>query len=161
MAINVEALMLRLAALEKEALGALSPAVIADAVPRFVWAQEAFPYFTNRLGAIGVDEDSEDFDVYTIDVVARLVIGHVTEGYVGETDTRLQTWIPHLIQYVNKRQLLQSAAYPLALDDITQARVVSCTGFTIFANTIIGATQVGTEFTIRAEFEMPIEQQYL
>lgn len=163
MTVNVEELMLRMVAQEKEAMAALSPAVIVDAVPLFVWAQEAFPYFTNRLGTITVaqDEDSEDFDVYTYEVTLRLVIGHVTEGYKGETDTRLQRWIPHLIKFFNERELLQSAAYPLALDALTRARVASCTGFAVFANSIVGSQQVGTEITVRCEFEEPIEQQYL
>jgi hypothetical protein len=158
MAVDAEELLLRMAALEEEAMEALDKR--ADAKPYFFHTQEAFPYFTNRLGDITVDSDSEEIDLYTYEIVVRLVIGHRTEGYTGETDSALQSYIPHLIQYFNERELLQSEVYPDAMDNLTRARVVSCRGYTEFVNSGVGGSQIGTEITLRAELEDEIEQAY-
>lgn len=158
MAIDLESLFLRMAALEKEALASLS--VTADAVPYFFHQQEAYPYWTNRLGTIEVDADSEDLDLFRVEIIGRLLIGQVTDGIVrGENEARLQVYIPTVIQWINERELAQSATYPTALDNLVRVRVTDCRGYTEFA---AGSTaQVGTEFTFLAEFEEPIEQAYL
>jgi hypothetical protein len=165
MALDVQGVMNRVVALEKEALAALSPSVTCDAVPRFWHVQESFPFWTNRLSSIevaaGTTDYGEEFDSYTYNVSMRLIIGHITGSYTGEKDTSLQTYIPQVIQYFNERELLQSAAYPAAPDDLIRARMVSCTGYTQFVNNGSGSTQVGTEFTLRCEFAEEIEQQYL
>lgn len=155
---DLESLFLRLAALEKEALASLS--VSADAVPYFWHTQEFYPYWTNRLGAIEVDGDSEELDIYRVEVVARLLIGQVTDGVVrGENEARLQAYIPAVIQWINERELAQSAAYPTALDGLVRVRVTGCRGYTEFQS---GSTaQIGTEFTLACEFEQEIEQAYL
>lgn len=160
MAIDLQNLLLRLCAIEEEALAALS--MPSDAIPRFWFAGEAFPYLTHRLGTIAVGEDSEDFDTYDVDVVIRLVIGHITSGYKGENDDKLTTWLPQLINYIDERELAQSAAYPTELTDLIRIRVVSSTGYAVFVNSAIGnVQQVGTEITVRAEFEKDITQAYL
>lgn len=162
MAIDMQSSILRLCAIEKEGLAALTPTVLSDAIPRFWHTQESFPYLTHRLGAVTLDEDSEDFDVYFYDVITRLVIGHLTAGYKGENDDKLTTWLPHLVDYLNERELLQSAAYPTELTYLVRARVTSATGYAVFANSAIGGvTQVGTEITTRLEFKPDITQAYL
>lgn len=155
---DLQSLFLRMAALEKEALASLT--VTADAVAFFFHQQERYPYFTNRLGQIEVDADSEELDLYQVEVIGRLIIGQVTDGIVrGENEARLQVYIPTVIQWVNERELAQSAAYPTALDNLVRVRVTACRGYTEFA---AGSTaQIGTEFTFVAEFEEPIEQAYL
>lgn len=160
MAINMQELMDRVAALEIEALNSISVAV--DAVDRFFYTQGSYPYFVNRLGTIAVDDDGEDLDVYVVEVRMRLIIGHLTEGYDGEIENVLQQYIPVVIEWFNERELLQSAAYPLALDDLDGgARVTGCLGFAVFQQSGIGTAQVGTEFTLRCPFREYIEQAYL
>ncbi len=155
---DIEALFARMAALEKEALASLT--VTADAVPYFFHQQERYPYWVNRLGQIEVDADSEELDLYRVEIIGRLIIGQVTDGIVrGENEARLQAYIPTVIQWVNERELAQSVAYPTALDNLVRVRVTACRGYTEFA---AGSTaQIGTEFTFVAEFEEPIEQAYL
>lgn len=161
MGIDIQGLMDRCAALEKEALLALATPVTADAVPYFRHIQEATPYFTNRLDAFTIEGDSEDYDeVAPVVVVIRLIIGHVTEGYVGESDARLHLYIPQILEYFNKRELLQSAAYPTALDHLVLARITSCTGYREFQNSGVGGSQVGCEFRLEAQFIYRIEQAY-
>lgn len=150
----------RVTALQIEALSSLSPSVTADAKPYFLHTQEAFPYFTNRIGADDIDYDSEDFDRDTLQVLMRLVVGHITEGYVGEPESKLYTWIPTLKTYFNSRELLQSAAYLTAMPGLIRARVTSHMGFRVFQNAGISAQQVGTELTLLCEFDETINQAY-
>lgn len=160
---DFNALMDRVAALEKEAMAALSTPVTADATDFFYHTQGSYPFFVNRLGALAVpeDEDSEDFDVYDVDVVMRLVIGHMTQGYADEPENSLQTYVPQVVKYFNERELLQSATYTDALDGLIRARVTACRGLVVFQQTGTGDMQVGTEFTLSCRFEEEIEQQYL
>ena len=160
MSIDMQAIMDRVAALETEALATLSPSVQADAVDRFFHVQATYPFFVNRLGAMTIDGDSEDLDLYVVNVQMRLLIGKLTEGYEGEVENRLQLYIPQVITYMNERELLQSTTYPDALDDITRARVVACTGFAVFQQSGVQASLVGAEFTLRVELEEAITQAY-
>lgn len=160
MPLNYVELLARVAALEIEALAALSPTVVADAKPYFLHTQEAFPYFTNRMGGDSVGSDSHDFDRDEITVIMRLVIGHVTEGYQGEPETNLYTWMPQVKEYINERELLQSNTYPTAMISLLDARVTGHNGFRVFQNTGLSATQVGTEFTLLCNFDESIDQEY-
>lgn len=151
----------RLAAIEVEALANLTPPIDADAKPFAIWQQEAFPYFTHRTGGITVESDSHDLDVYEVEIVVRLVFGHVTEGYRGQSDERLNTWIPVVMNAINARELLQSAAYPDALDGLIGARCTFCTGQRTIETAGVQARQVGTEFTVVLQFQDDLTQEYL
>lgn len=151
-------LLVRAAALEKEALSTLG--VTCDAKPHFIHQQEAFPYWTNRVADIGIEFDSENFDTYTTDITARLVIGHRTQGYKGEPEENLYKYIPVVIGYFNARELLQSAVHPFEPLDLLQARVTSVSGLRIFETSGLSALQVGTEFTITCTISVPLEQAY-
>lgn len=153
-------LLQRCAALQIEAMLHQSTPVTADAKPYFLHTQEAFPYFTNRIGGDEIDSDSQDFDRDTITVTMRLVIGHVTEGYQGEPETNLYTWMPVIKEYFNERELLQSAAYPTAMTSLIEARVTGHNGFRVFQNTGLSANQVGTEFTLTCQMDESIDQAY-
>ena len=161
MTIDMQSMMDRIAALETEALAALTPAVEANAVDRFFHVQATYPFFVNRLGAMTIDDDSEDLDLYVVNVQMRLLIGKITEGYDGEVENRLQLYIPQVINYVNSRELMQSLTYPTALEDITRARIVACTGFAVFQQQGVQTSLVGCEFTLRVELEEQLTQAYL
>lgn len=159
-ALDYNNLLNRVAALQKEALLSLTPAVTADAVPYFIHTQETFPYFTNRIGGDDIQYDSEEFDRDTLVVTMRLVVGHITSGYVGEPESNLYTYIPALKTYFNEREMLQSAAYTTAMTGLIRARVTAHLGFRVFQNAGISAQQVGTEFTLTCEFDESIDQAY-
>lgn len=151
----------RLAAIEVEALANLPTPVTADAKPYAIWQQEAFPYFTNRLAPISIESDSHDLDLYEVEIVVRLVIGHVTEGYRGQSDERLNTYIPAVIGAINALELLQSALYPAALDGLVGARCTGCAGLRVYDSAGIQARQMGTEFTVVCTFTDGLTQEYL
>jgi len=162
MTINAQELLLRVRDLEVEALEALAEVDNADAVEYFYHFQEAFPYFTNRIGGVDVGADSEEFDVYTYQVIMRLVIEHLTADYEGENESKLQLYIPQVINYFNSRALLQttSGSYDTAMIHLTEARIANSTGFRIFTDAGISAQQVGTEFVLTCVFEEEITQAF-
>jgi hypothetical protein len=53
-----------------------------------------------------------------VEIIVRLVVGHLTEGYRGQPEGSLYTYIPAVIEAVNSRELLQSPTYPAALDGL-------------------------------------------
>lgn len=161
MAIALQAVLDRLAAIEIEALAAMTPAVTADAKAYMLHTQEAFPYFMHRVGTMSIESDSHDFDVYEVEVTARLVVGHMTEGYHGQPESVLYSYIPVVIESINARELLQSAAYPTALDGLIGARVDNASGLRVFEAAGIQPRQVGTEFTVVCTFEDDLTQKYL
>ncbi len=160
MPIDYNELLARCAALQIEALASLSSPVAADAKPYFIHTQESFPYFTNRVGGDEIGFDSQDFDRDDLTVIMRLVVGHITEGYVGEPESNLYDWIPEIKTYFNERELLQSVAYPTAMLGLIESRVSGHNGFRVFQNTGLGATQVGTEITLSCQFDESIDQAY-
>ncbi len=162
MTILGQELLLRARDLEIEALAALSPSKTAAAKEYFFHTQASFPYFTNRIGGVDVGADSEELDIYTYQVIIRLVIGHLTSGYKGEPEGRLQLYIPQVINYFNSRQWLQttSGSYDTAMLSLMEARCTSSTGFRIFTDAGISAQQVGTEFVLTCIFEEQIIQAF-
>lgn len=161
MAADLKATAERIVALAKASLAALSAAVVSDGEAHARYTSELFPYWTARIAPFDVGADSQDFDEYSVPIVLRLVIGHVTSGlYKGERDDELMTWIPHVVEYFNERELLVDASHTTEIADLESARVVRCSGYTEFANSGVGVTQVGTEFTLRCEYRVPIFQAF-
>lgn len=157
MGADLKATALRAVNLGKGALTALG--ITSDGEPYARYTAALFPYWTARLDTINIDADSQDFDEYAVNVVLRLVIGHVTSGlYKGERDDELMTWIPHVIEYFNERELLTDDTYPTEIPELVSARIISCSGYREFQNTAVGGTQVGADFTLRCEFQVPIFQ---
>lgn len=160
--IDLSGMIDRMGAIEKEALAGLTPSVTADAVDYFFHNQERFPFFTHRVGPATIDADSQQLDIYTVTVVARLVIGHITEGAVkGQAEGKLQTYIPQVANTFNRREGLQSATYPDRMPRLRYARCTGVSGFGVFQNAGTIGQQVGTEFTVEAVFVNAIEQDYL
>lgn len=162
MALDYAGILNRFVVLEEEGLLAAStPPATVDAKPYFWFAPERFPYFTNRISTWTLDQNSEDVDVITQDFTVRLVIGHLTGGYTGERSDELNVWLPHMLEYFSEREWLQSATYPTKLANFTRARLVTGPGYTIFVNSTVGSVvQIGTEFTVRCEFDHEIQQLY-
>jgi hypothetical protein len=161
MAILLQSALERLCAIEKEALADLTPTVAADAVPCMIHTQEAFPYFTHRSGALVIESDSHDLDDYEVEIIVRLVVGHLTDGYRGQPESTLYTYLPVVIEAINARELLQSDTYPAALDGLVGARVISARGLAIFETAGVQARQVGTEITVVCTFADDLTQLYL
>jgi hypothetical protein len=129
-----------------------------------LFAGETFPYFVVRAGAItdGVtaDDESEELDGITVNMIVRHVIGHITQGYRGETAVEMYSEVGLLLNTFHSRDLLQSATYPEAMLHIDEARFVSGAGFAVIESSGIGVMQVGTEHVIRCEFTYGNEQDY-
>ena len=163
MPFDLEDIMLRIVAIEKEGLHDLPNPVDSDAVPFYFHTQEGLPYWVNRLGTFAfVDQYGEELNNPTFEITARLVIGHRTSGYKGELDTVLQRYVPHMIRFFNARELLQSSEYPDAPDNVISCRVTGGIAFGVFRHASDGTTeQIGAEFTLRLEYIEENEQAFL
>ena len=162
MTILAQELLLRVRDLEIEALAALTSPVTCDAVEYFYHVQEDFPYWTNRISGIAVTGDSEEFDFDTYEVTMRLIVGHITEGYVGDPESTLYLYIPHVKLFFNEREHLQTTSgdYDTAMIGLWNARIGNSPGLRIFTDAGISAQQVGTEFVLTCEFEEEITQVF-
>lgn len=139
------------------------PAADVSTDPFF--AGESFPYFVVRAGAITfdtvtADEETEEYDQVTINLIIRHVIGHITQGYRGETAVSMYSQAGQLMEAFRNHDLLQSAAYPAAMLYIDQAQFISGAGFAVIESSGVGVLQVGTEHTIRVEFTYENVQDY-
>ena len=166
--LNLQDMMNRIVALEIEGMAALPTPVTCDAVPYFFHQQEGIPYWINRLGNytfanVGEDEWGEEIDAIVYPVTARLVIGHITQGYKGENDGNLQVYVPHMVEWFNEHENLRTATTGLttSLDHLIRCRTEAGIAFGIFENRTTGVPQVGAEFTLEAYFNYEITQQYL
>lgn len=150
----------RLVAVEKEAITG------CDAVPYFLHNQENFPYFVNRVVSDSIEQDSEEYDVRTYTVLARLYAGYVTQDYVGNLETQVYDWIVACENRFNDqddlRPFLTSAAYPNALDGMhdlgmrctdTQVIVTQNAGIGVGGN---AALIMAVEFTLEIPFHIPV-----
>jgi hypothetical protein len=169
MALDYVNWMNRIAALYVEALAELG--VQADAKPYFWHWQESFPFITLQLGEQLIDGGSlsaddatmgEEIDVYDISVTAYLYAASIDSNLRGENDQALLTWIPHLIEHFNSRELLQSEAFPDAPDDLLMSRIVACSGVGILpgASAGQGTSVLGATFTHALRPIINIEQAY-
>lgn len=150
----------RVVALQIEAMRSIN--VRVDAVPYFFYTQEKAPYFTNRIADTPITDDggSEDENLNQPTLIMRLVIGHVTEGYRGEPDSRLYEWLPVINTYFQRRMWLQSVKYPERMDNLREARITNGGGIRAFQNDGIGSTQIGAEIVMSCIFYEGFDQEY-
>ncbi len=162
MTIDAQELLLRVRDLEIEALAALSPPVTCDAKEYLYHVQEEFPYWTNRISGIAVAGDSEELDVDTYEVTMRLIVGHITEGYVGDPESTLYLYIPHVKLFFNEHEMLQTTSgdYDTAMTSLWNARIGNSPGLRVYTDAGISAQQVGTEFVLTCLFEEEITQAF-
>lgn len=156
-------LIARACAIEQEAFLTLTPPKRIKAAPEYFYTQEAHPYTTHRIQAMPINHEDNNQDEQFPEprLVVRVVIGHLTTGYKGETDERINTYIPLLLSYMAKRRWFQSAAYPAAMDYLIESEIVDAGGFMVFDNRgFAGISQVGFELQIACTFTDSIVQAY-
>jgi hypothetical protein len=140
----------RFAAMEEEAVSG------CDAAPYWPYQQGAFPYWSNRLGTMTLNDSEfgEDIQQYIHQVLARFVIAHLESGYHGENADKLVDWLGDIQTYFRTHPMLTTDAgsYTAPPDFLHyEMRMVSHTGLVVFQNAGIGSNQLGVEFT----FELP------
>jgi hypothetical protein len=149
--IDLDDLIKRVCAMEEEALGIRALDVLADRL-------DQTPYMTNGLGDFAYDTNSEDMqaDVYVVRM--RLIIGHVTEGYKGQTERVLRKHIPVLRAFFAAHVGLTATKFPEPPDYLSQmgATLTGGIGTAYFQEPGI-PMQVGTEFRLRVPVDTDIE----
>lgn len=150
----IEDFMDRIVAMQKEAMNTITSGVF-DAVDYWPYQQEAFPYCTNRLGAMTpVNDYGEDIVGYGRTVFMRLVVGHITEDYAGGLQNTVYTYIEPFEQYFREHPMLTTDGttfgdYTAEPDYLfIETELQSDTGLVIFSNSGIGPLQMGIEFPL-------------
>lgn len=165
--VNVTTLKLRLCAIEVEALAALTPTVTSSAYPRWTARHDGdYPYWINRVFSFaaveGYDVDyGEEMVVYDYVVATRLVVAHATAEYEGEVSEALDEYLPQVVEYLDARELLQSASYLTPMPYLIRASFAQGSGFGIFGASPGGVQQVGCEFQWRCQFNKQLVQAYI
>jgi len=138
-------------------------AITCDAFPRAFYQGEAFPYFVNRVTNMLFEPyaDDDTIEKVTLEIAMRLIVGHVTQGYVGEPESTLYDHIVTVKTFFQQRELLQSTVYPTALDNIESATITDALGLALFINESTQVQQVGTQFTLQVVYFAAVDAAYL
>ena len=158
MTIPLEDAVDRCVELQKELLTTFG--VDGTAVDYFTYTQDQLPYWTNRIAPFTTGFGEEDFDSPLYAIVMRLIIGHATEGYNGEVENNLQTWIPLIVEKFQARPQLQTDTNATGLRDLLHAQISAGTGLAVLQNFGGFVTQIGVEFTLTMQFAEPIDMAY-
>lgn len=161
--VDMTAMKARLCALEEEAILALqSPPPAVHAFPRWVVGGTDFPYWINRSGRVMSQAgEGDEASTYVYTMIGRLVWAHLTAGYKGENDEQIDLAVPQVIEYLDRREKMQTALYPIAFPYLNQFYFTDGTGYMHFPPAASGTQQVGAEFQWRCEFVVPKQQVYL
>ena len=127
----------------------------AEVYPYFMTNDARFPYWTNRIGAATTEFNSEDYFDEERPISMRLVIGHITSGYVGELDDVLGGYIDNVYTVfldLNAQMLIDGTTYteaPTYLQPLGTDLTGGDTGLAFFEAPWMGLVmEVGVEFTL-------------
>lgn len=163
--VDIKTAKLRICAIEKEALLALSTPITSYAYPRWYAKPEmsGTPWWVNRVAEFGsyegVDDDGEEMAIYNYTLISRLIIGSEQAEYTGELADALDDAIPQIVEYLDAREMLQSASYTTMLAYLRRAHFASGIGFAVASHN--GANVVCADFRWNLEFEKSLTQAYL
>jgi hypothetical protein len=151
-------LMKRVVAMQLEAITPLAPDVGVDAVYKWPYQQNRFPYFTNRLGSMpvsggGIDpgQYATDIDLYSHQVLMRLVVAHLTQGIDTDVPNNVYDYIVQVEDYfrTHPQMATDSGTYSTCPDWILEdSRISGHTGIAVFTQGGVGQAQIGCEFTL-------------
>lgn len=130
-----------------------------------LYSQASFPYWTNNITEFtpGRGDDEFEYDearrMFTVE--ARYIIGHITEGYLGQPQEQFWAdWIT-ILDFFDARPGLTSTAYPAALQylDPQETILLPSPGLSRFQNSGIGADQVGGMVRLQVVFNKLINRK--
>lgn len=146
----LEDMKLRICAMQVEACAAL---LVVDSFPIWLVNQDTFPYWKNRISAAAYTDYSIEESRREYTVTMRLVIGHMTSGYVGQSENLIDQLEPAIVDFFYKRPELTCTAYPAAmryLSPETATITASPNGLAVFQTHLDAVTDVGMEWTLNA-----------
>lgn len=132
---------------------------LTSALDVALWAQENFPYWTNAVQRVDLDEDSEVIQLRTYTLVMRFHLGFLTENYQKVLEESLLTIIPNALTYFDARRWLTCATQktrPIDLDP-RGSRMVSAQVIRVQTGGTSGQI-LAIDFTIEVPFKIYIDQ---
>jgi hypothetical protein len=153
----------RCAALQKKALAAVGD---IDAFHYMMTNGSRFPYWTNRIGPPTVNEfNSEDIYNEARSVIMRLVIGHVTADYKGQSEDVLGGYIDDVYETfldIDGIMLVDNDEFttiPTYLESLGTDLDGGDTGLEFFPAPWMGQVmEVGIEFTLTVYISRDVEK---
>lgn len=137
----------------------------ADCIPYFFHFQDAFPYFTHRIGDLSLEQLSSQYSVDSYTIIVRIVVAHLLEGYDGESEVKIANILPKLVRAFIGKRWLRSDVYPEGMVGLSpngiqlqQIRGLSVFDDGGFGSESQGIRQVGTEVTLLIPFIDDIEE---
>jgi len=139
----------------KKRCGAIQTTAISGStsLPYFMTHGATFPYWTNRLGPANTDWDSDQMQTETRTILMRLVIGHITQNYDGQTEDLLGDYIDAVYDAfadIDAMRLIDGTTFttePLYLHPLG-VEIESDTGLDMFPAPWANYYEVGVEFTL-------------
>jgi hypothetical protein len=126
------------------------------------YQQDAFPYLTVRHAAMTVNPTkyAEDIESEPEQLLLRLVVGHFTEGYAGETQAKAFSYYSAIRDYFRARKTFTTAGTtygdytdePDYLEPDTEDWISAHTGLVIFSNSGVLTPQLAYEFTLNIPY---------
>ena len=144
---NHSDLLARFAALQQEAVsGSVAYARRLAKAPRP-------PYWLNWLGPADYETNSEDELIETRIVTSRLVVAHAEQGYDGEPEDNLYTYITAWLTKLFDAPWLESTTYPTGATYLVPNAVIpsSDTGMDYFLDVGSPFVMVGIEFNTEVQ----------
>ena len=77
-----------------------------NAVPYVIYAQNSFPYWTNRPGGWQKASGSGASALWLVTIYPRLILGHLTQGYQGTNQEQAPVLIAQAVEYFDTHQRL-------------------------------------------------------
>lgn len=125
-----------------------------DAVAAAFYAQEATPFWVNRVDSVQQELESEQAVNVTFGITARLVVSYLTQDYELAAERMVAQLLPKILYYFSARRALMNTQ----TDD--PIRYLRPEGAIITdADVVYGAQQTGIgaqQFAIDFTFEIPM-----
>jgi hypothetical protein len=132
----------------------------SDAVPAFVYTQESFPFWLNRVGRYSVEDIAIDLQTVTYTILMRLVLGNVTSGFEVETEQLVHQWLPTVLLYFGQRRRLKrtNADSGVPFLDAKGALITDGTADYNLQVSGIGQSLFGIDFNIEVPMDLYTNQ---
>lgn len=132
----------------------------SDAVPISFYSQEGMPYWTNTVTGFTVELESEQLEIITYSITARLVLATLTEGINNQAELSLQTWLPVILTYFGQRRQLKRTSADTLVSGL-DPRGAQITGGQVrddIQNSGIGVNMFGIDFNIEVPMTISTDQ---
>lgn len=161
MTTEVQDLKTRLVAVEQEFMTTVIGLVNPVVVPVGFYAGVP-PYCTNRIAQVNITMDGQEEMIRTYQFIIEFTTGYYTENYDQMAEMDLDIYAPQFLDYIESHRLLQSHAFPAAMDNMDPRGVIINIGrfFQDNRNGGTGDLVYNVAFLLEAPIKVYVEQRW-